>query len=38
MNQKHLLKFIKRTLEEDGEKKVCIRDGKELTLTEVFQR
>jgi len=36
MNQKHLLKFIKKTLEEDGDKKVCVKDGKELTLNEVF--
>ena len=37
MNQKHLLKFIKKTLDEDGKKKVCVKDGKELTLEEVFE-
>ena len=38
MNQKHLLKFIKKTLDEDGKKKVCVKDGKELTLEEVFEK
>ena len=37
MNQKHLLKFIKKTLEEDGAKDCCVRDGKVLTLDEVFR-
>ena len=37
MNQKHLLKFIKKTLEEDGDKDCCVRDGKVLTLDEVFR-
>lgn len=37
MNHKHLLKFIKRKLIECPNEKVIIRDGKELTLYEVFQ-
>jgi len=40
MNQKHLLKFIKKTLEEDADRKVCIdkSTGEELTLSEVFSQ
>eukprot|EP01117_Protostelium_nocturnum_P009497 TRINITY_DN3387_c0_g1_i1.p1 TRINITY_DN3387_c0_g1~~TRINITY_DN3387_c0_g1_i1.p1 ORF type:complete len:753 (+),score=234.64 TRINITY_DN3387_c0_g1_i1:66-2261(+) len=37
MNQKHLLKFIKKTLRNNPDDKVIIRDGKELTLKEVFE-
>ena len=36
MNQKHLLKFIKKTIDEDGDKPCCVKDGKELTLNQVF--
>ena len=36
MNQKHLLKFIKKTLDEDGDKPCCIKEGKEMTLNQVF--
>ncbi|PRP81669.1 AMP deaminase [Planoprotostelium fungivorum] len=36
MNQKHLLKFIKKTVRNHPEDKVIIRDEKELTLAEVF--
>ena len=38
MNQKHLLKYIKHTLENEGDLKVCRKDGKELTLNEVFKK
>ena len=37
MNQKHLLKYIKHTLEKEGDLKVCVKDGKEMTLNEVFK-
>ena len=35
MNQKHLLRFIKKKIKVDGDKIVLLRDGKELTLREV---
>ena len=38
MNQKHLLKYIKKTLDTEGNLKVCKKDGKEMTLNEVFER
>lgn len=37
MNQKHLLSFMKQKLKESPDEKVIFRDGKELTLKEVFQ-
>lgn len=36
MNQKHLLRFIKKRVREDGDCPVIERDGKVLTLKEVF--
>lgn len=37
MNQKHLLRFIKHKLRHSKDEKVIFRDGKVLTLDEVFQ-
>jgi len=37
MNQKHLLRFIKKTLKTDGAEKVCMNGDKEMTLKEVFE-
>ncbi|SCV03547.1 LAME_0H11298g1_1 [Lachancea meyersii CBS 8951] len=37
MNQKHLLRFIKYKLRHSGNEKVIYRDGKILTLDEVFE-
>ncbi|CAB4256325.1 similar to Saccharomyces cerevisiae YML035C AMD1 AMP deaminase, tetrameric enzyme that catalyzes the deamination of AMP to form IMP and ammonia [Maudiozyma barnettii] len=37
MNQKHLLRFIKYKLRHSRDEKVIFRDGKVLTLAEVFQ-
>jgi len=37
MNQKHLLRFIKKTLKTDGGEKVCMNGDKEMTLKEVFE-
>ena len=38
MNQKHLLRFIKKALKQDEDVIVCKNeDGKEMTLKEVFQ-
>eukprot|EP01119_Soliformovum_irregulare_P020318 TRINITY_DN6554_c0_g1_i2.p1 TRINITY_DN6554_c0_g1~~TRINITY_DN6554_c0_g1_i2.p1 ORF type:complete len:759 (-),score=193.06 TRINITY_DN6554_c0_g1_i2:147-2399(-) len=37
MNQKHLLKFMKKTLRENGNDVVIHRDGADLTLSEVFK-
>ena len=37
MNQKHLLRFIKSKLKKHPHEKVIIRDGKLLSLTEVFE-
>lgn len=37
MNQKHLLRFIKHTLKTDKDTVVVTRDGKDLTLKEVFE-
>lgn len=37
MNQKHLLRFIKYKMKNSPDEKVIIRDGKVLTLNEVFQ-
>ncbi|KAG8691951.1 AMP deaminase [Ceratobasidium sp. 423] len=36
MNQKHLLRFIKHKMKHHPDDKVIVRDGKELTLREVF--
>ena len=36
MNQKHLLRFIKKRVREEGDRPVIERDGKVLTLQEVF--
>ena len=37
MNQKHLLRFIKKKLKVEGETVVLTRDGKDMTLSEVFK-
>lgn len=37
MNQKHLLRFIKKKLKTYPNEKVIVRDGKEMTLGEVFK-
>ncbi|KAF8606843.1 AMP deaminase [Ceratobasidium sp. AG-I] len=37
MNQKHLLRFIKHKIKHHPDDKVIVRDGKELTLREVFE-
>ena len=37
MNQKHLLKFIKRKLRDCPNEVVIFRDGQELTLNQVFE-
>ena len=37
MNQKHLLRFIKHKLKQDSDEPVIVRDGRALTLREVFQ-
>lgn len=37
MNQKHLLRFIKSKMKKSPDEKVIIRDGKHLTLREVFE-
>merc|ERR1719445_2507462 len=37
MNQKHLLRFIKKTLKNEGDEKVCMNGNKEMTLKEVFE-
>eukprot|EP00029_Vermamoeba_vermiformis_P006968 TRINITY_DN2879_c0_g1_i2.p1 TRINITY_DN2879_c0_g1~~TRINITY_DN2879_c0_g1_i2.p1 ORF type:complete len:527 (-),score=190.73 TRINITY_DN2879_c0_g1_i2:715-2271(-) len=37
MNQKHLLKFIKKKLKSEGNEVVIFRDNKHLTLQEVFE-
>jgi len=37
MNQKHLLRFIKKTLKNEGDEKVCMNGDKEMTLNEVFE-
>jgi hypothetical protein len=36
MNQKHLLRFIKKKMKVDPNARVIIRDGQELTLSEVY--
>lgn len=36
MNQKHLLKFIKKKMRTEPNERVCFRDNKLLTLQEVF--
>jgi AMP deaminase len=38
MNQKHLLRFIKNKLKTCGDEIVIHRDGKDLTLKQVFER
>jgi len=37
MNQKHLLRFIKKTLKTDGDVEVCRNGDKTMTLKEVFE-
>jgi AMP deaminase len=37
MNQKHLLRFIKSKLKKESDEVVIYRDGKHLTLLEVFE-
>lgn len=37
MNQKHLLRFIKSKMKKSPDEKVILRDGKHLTLREVFE-
>jgi len=36
MNQKHLLRFIKKSLKTDGKEKVCMNGSNEMTMDEVF--
>lgn len=38
MNQKHLLRFIKKKLKDCGDEVVCLdKQGKEMTLKQLFQ-
>lgn len=37
MNQKHLLRFIKKTLKTNADEVVTVANGKEMTLAQVFQ-
>jgi AMP deaminase len=37
MNQKHLLRFIKSKLKKEPDETVIFREGKHLTLVEVFE-
>ncbi|XP_037072081.1 AMP deaminase 2-like isoform X2 [Pollicipes pollicipes] len=37
MNQKHLLRFIKKMMKTNSEEIVCINKGKEMTLRDMFQ-
>ncbi|CED82234.1 amp deaminase [Phaffia rhodozyma] len=37
MNQKHLLRFIKSKMKHSPDEIVCVRDGVELTLSQVFE-
>jgi len=37
MNQKHLLRFIKKALKNNADEVVTVSGGKEMTLREVFQ-
>lgn len=37
MNQKHLLRFIKAKLKKNDPEAVIVRDGKQLTLAQVFE-
>ncbi len=37
MNQKHLLRFIKKTMKTCKDDKVCKKGDKELTMDEVFK-
>ncbi|CAG0883498.1 unnamed protein product [Darwinula stevensoni] len=37
MNQKHLLRFIKKAMRRSSDQKVCFVQGKELTLQEMFE-
>ena len=37
MNQKHLLRFIKKTLKTEGDEKVCMDGQREMTLKQVFE-
>ena len=37
MNQKHLLRFIKKTVKTNSEELVCVKQGKAMTLKEVFE-
>ncbi|XP_050306373.1 AMP deaminase 2 isoform X2 [Anthonomus grandis grandis] len=37
MNQKHLLRFIKKTLKNNADEVVTVSNGKQMTLKEVFQ-
>lgn len=37
MNQKHLLRFIKKTLKNNADEVVTITKGKPMTLADVFQ-
>lgn len=38
MNQKHLLRFIKKKMKDNGNEVVCLdKSGKEMTLNQVFE-
>ena len=37
MNQKHLLRFIKKMVKQNSDEVVCVRKGKAMTLKEVFE-
>lgn len=37
MNQKHLLRFIKKTLKNNADEVVTITKGQKMTLSQVFQ-
>ena len=37
MNQKHLLRFLKKTLKNEEDEKVCMNGDNEVTLSEVFE-
>ena len=37
MNQKHLLRFIKKKIKNSAEEKVVVRKGKAMTLSSVFE-
>jgi AMP deaminase len=38
MNQKHLLRFMKKQIKECADEEVCVEDGRKMTLREVFDK